>query len=280
MPPSDYDRVEQVIRYLETHWKDQPDLGELARVVDLSPFHFQRLFQRWAGVSPKKFLQYLTVEGAKRRLRESRSVLDAAYDSGLSGPGRLHDHFVAVEAMSPGEYKKGGEGMTIGYGFHASPFGEALIALTARGICGFSFVDKGGKEKAIADLKRNWKKAAFRPESQAAMEVGRRLFGRGTRQAQSKVLLKGTSFQIKVWEALLRTTPGSIVSYRDVAGWIGRPGAARAVGTAVGQNAIAYLIPCHRVIRETGILGEYRWGPARKKAILGWEGTKDLLTKP
>ncbi|HUO58457.1 MAG TPA: methylated-DNA--[protein]-cysteine S-methyltransferase [bacterium] len=274
MPSSDFHRVEKVIQHLERHWKDQPSLEELARVVDLSSFHFQRLFQRWAGVSPKKFVQYLTIENAKQRLRESRSVLDAAYDTGLSSPGRLHDLFVSVEAMSPGEYKSGGKGMTIGYGFHETPFGEALIALTVRGICGFSFVGKGGRDEALGELKRHWAKAVFQLENQKTNEVIQRLFRGQSHSNGTKLLLRGTPFQIKVWEALLRIAPGSVLSYQDVAERVGCSKAARAVGTAIGRNVVAYLIPCHRVIRESGVVGEYRWGSVRKKAILAWEGAK------
>ena len=226
---SDYQRVEKVIRHLESYWKDQPVLEELARTVDLSPFHFQRLFQRWAGISPKKFIQYLTIESAKQRLRESRSVLDAAYDSGLSGPGRLHDLFVSVEAMSPGEYKNRGSGLKIGYGFHETFFGEALIGLTDRGICGFYFVGDGGRKKALADLRRNWEKADFVLENKKISEAGRRLFSRDTHGVKTQVFLRGTPFQMKVWEALMRVPVGSMMSYRDLADRIDQPKAARAV---------------------------------------------------
>jgi AraC family transcriptional regulator of adaptative response/methylated-DNA-[protein]-cysteine methyltransferase len=239
--------------------------------VDLSPFHFQRLFKRWAGVSPKRFLQYLTVENAKRRLRESKSVMNTAYDSGLSGPGRLHDLFVSVVAMTPGEFKKAGEGLSVIYGVHSTPFGEALIALSPRGICGFSFLGPGGKKKALADLKENWPKASLEEEMEKTSRVSASLFSRYSRAARAKVLLKGTAFQLKVWEALLKIPAGSVRAYQDVAESIGRPKAARAVGTAIGKNNIAFLIPCHRVIRETGVIGEYRWGSVRKKALLAWE---------
>jgi AraC family transcriptional regulator of adaptative response/methylated-DNA-[protein]-cysteine methyltransferase len=277
MNPSDYDRIEKVIRYLEKDWESQPNLEKIARTVGLSPFHFQRLFKRWAGVSPKRFLQYLTVENAKRRLKESKSVLNTAYDSGLSGPGRLHDLFVSVEAMTPGEFKKQGRGLSISYGVHSTPFGKALIALSPRGICGFSFLGPGGKKKALADLKRNWPKASFAEEAEKTGKATDSLFSRDPKAAQTKLLLKGTLFQIKVWEALLKIPAGSVRAYQDVAESIGRPSAARAVGTAVGRNRIAFLIPCHRVIRETGAIGDYRWGSARKKALLAWEEAR--LTK-
>lgn len=270
MNSKDYERIEKVIRYLEKEWPNQPDLNQVATVVGLSPFHLQRLFKRWAGVSPKRFLQYLTVEHAKRRLKESRSVLDSAYDSGLSGSGRLHDLFVSVEAMTPGEFKRGGEGLQIQYGFHETPFGQALVATTQRGICGFSFLEKNGKSQALTDLKRNWPKAQFVGATEKTSEVVKKLFKKPASK-RLKVLLKGTSFQLKVWEALLKIPSGSVAAYQDVAKVIGKPSAARAVGTAVGQNSIAFLIPCHRVIRESGVLGDYRWGSARKKALLAWE---------
>lgn len=270
MNPKDYERIEKVIRYLEKEWPSQPDLNQAAKVVGLSPFHLQRLFKRWAGVSPKRFLQYLTVEHAKRRLKESRSVLDSAYDAGLSGPGRLHDLFLSVEAMTPGEFKKGGEGLQIQYGFHETPFGEALVAMTQRGVCGFAFLDAGGKNQALSDLKKNWPKALFVEESPETGKVVKKLFAKSAR-SRIRILLKGTSFQLKVWEALLKIPIGSVAAYQDVAQKIGKPKASRAVGTAVGQNAIAYLIPCHRVIRESGVLGDYRWGSVRKKALFGWE---------
>lgn len=274
MKPNDYSRIEKAIRYLEAHWQDQPGLEEVARATGLSLFHFQRLFQRWAGVSPKRFLQYLTAEYAKKRLRESRSVLDAAYDSGLSGPGRLHDLFVSVEAMTPGEYKSLGEGVVIECGVHPTPFGEALAAVTARGLCGFLFLEKGGEKTALAQLKHQWPKAKFISNPSATGATVQKLF-HPTRGKKLKVLLKGTPFQLKVWEALLRIPPGCLAAYKDVAKEIGEPKATRAVGTAVGRNSLAYLIPCHRVIRDSGVIGNYKWGSARKKAILAWESAKD-----
>src|SRR5581483_9135494 len=256
--------------------RSQPNLEKVARSIGLSPFHFQRLFQRWAGVSPKRFLQYLTVENAKDRLRRSRSVLDASYDSGLSGPGRLHDLFISVEAMTPGEYKTLGKGLRIQYGVHATPFGEALAAVTARGLCGFWFLGSGGERAALARLKENWPRAHFVRRPVATQKLFRLLFRKALskRPGPLKVLLKGTPFQIKVWEALLKIPTGDVLAYKDVAKRAGTPKASRAVGTAVGQNPIAYLIPCHRVIRETGVLGDYRWGSSRKKAMLAWEGAR------
>jgi AraC family transcriptional regulator of adaptative response/methylated-DNA-[protein]-cysteine methyltransferase len=274
MKETDYSRVEKAIRYIEGHWQNQPQLDEVARSIGLSPFHFQRLFQRWAGVSPKRFLQYLTVEKAKERLRESRSVLDAAYDSGLSGPGRLHDLFVSVEAMTPGEYKALGKGLRIEYGIRVTPFGEAMAATTDRGLCGFWFLGRGGEREVLSQMKKNWPGAQFVPGGDRK-EVKRIFQSDLSRKTKPiKVLLKGTPFQLKVWEALLRIPAGYLLAYKDVAERVGDSKASRAVGTAVGQNPIAYLIPCHRVIRETGALGDYRWGSTRKKALLAWEGSR------
>jgi AraC family transcriptional regulator of adaptative response/methylated-DNA-[protein]-cysteine methyltransferase len=269
---SDYDRIEKTIRYWESHFQEQPSLEEMAQFIHLSPFHFQRLFQKWAGVSPKQFIQYLTAEHAKRRLLESRSVLEAAYDAGLSGPGRLHDLMVSVEAMTPGEVKARGKGMTIKWGIQGTPFGKALVAVTPRGICGLSFAEN--PKKVLAEFKIQWPQAKWIENSTGTLKIIHQLFGTGARKREVKVLLKGTEFQIKVWEALLKIPAGFVQSYQDVAQAIQKPKASRAVGTAVGQNAVAYLIPCHRVIRETGILGDYRWGSSRKKAMLGWEAAR------
>jgi AraC family transcriptional regulator of adaptative response/methylated-DNA-[protein]-cysteine methyltransferase len=269
---NDYDRIEKTIRYLEKNFQEQPSLEEMAGFINLSPFYFQRLFQKWAGVSPKQFIQYLTAQYAKRRLLESRSVLETAYDAGLSGPGRLHDLMVSIEAMTPGEYKAKGKGMKIEWGIHYTPFGNALVAVTSRGICGLSF-DENPK-KVLAEFKNQWPQAEWIENSVGTLKTIHQIFGIGSRKRDIKVLLKGTEFQIKVWEALLKIPMGFVQSYRDVAQVIKKPKATRAVGTAVGQNSIAYLIPCHRVIRETGILGNYRWGSSRKKAMLGWEAAQ------
>ncbi len=270
MKPQDYQRVEKAIHFLSSRWREQPRLEEVAKAAGLSLFHFQRLFQRWAGVSPKRFLQYLTAEYAKERLRVSRSVLDAAYESGLSGPGRLHDLLLSVEAMTPGQYKALGEGLRVEYGAHPTPFGQALAAVTSRGICGFAFLDKRGEKAALADLKRKWPRANFILKPEATRPVVDKIF-RSKKVKGLKVLLQGTPFQLKVWEALLRIPAGNLAAYQDVAKGIGKPKAARAVGTAIGQNTIAYLIPCHRVIQETGVVGNYRWGSERKKVMLAWE---------
>jgi AraC family transcriptional regulator of adaptative response/methylated-DNA-[protein]-cysteine methyltransferase len=232
------------------------------------------LFKRWAGVSPKRFLQFLTAEHAKAALREGRSALDAALDSGLSGPGRLHDLFVAVEAVTPGEYKQAGGGLAIRYGFHPTPFGQCLLALTDRGICGLAFVDHPGPEAVLADLRRRWPGADLRRDQAGTVDTAARVFERDRRGPPLTLTLKGTNFQIKVWEALLRIPPGTLVAYGDVARHIAHPGAGRAVGSAVAQNAIAYLIPCHRVIRSSGAFGSYRWGSACKQALVGWEAAQ------
>jgi AraC family transcriptional regulator of adaptative response/methylated-DNA-[protein]-cysteine methyltransferase len=268
----DYRRVEQAIRYLEANYLDQPELEEVAASIGLSEYHFQRLFTRWVGISPKRFLQYLTKEHAKHLLRRSGDLLEAAYASGLSGPGRLHDLFVSTEAVTPGEYKQSGAGLEIRYGFHPTPFGQCLISLTARGVCGLSFVEPGAQDSALAQMRSRWRNAAFIHDPAATQPVVAQIFRPAGQPAGPMALyLNGTNFQIKVWEALLRIPSGSVVTYADIALAIGMPDAARAVGTAVGSNPIAVIIPCHRVIRKDGSYGEYHYGSARKKAILGWE---------
>lgn len=271
---TDYERIEKVIRYLKHRYVEQPDLRALARVADLSEFHFHRLFSRWAGVTPKALVKFLTARRAKELLR-GESVLDASLNAGLSGPGRLHDLLVAVDAVSPGEFKKFGDGLEIRYGFHPTPFGTCLLGATARGVCHLSFLDGGGAERrraALDECKSEWPKAVFRRDPGAARALAARIFDRGARRSEKiPVLLTGTPFRLKVWEALLKIPPGRVVSYGDVARAIGAPAACRAVGSAVGANPVAYLIPCHRVIRETGIVGDYRWGRTRKLAMLTWE---------
>jgi len=272
----DYRRIEQAIWYLERNSDQQPGLKEMAESAGLSEFHFQRLFTRWVGISPKRFLQYLTKEHAKALLEGMGSLLDATYESGLSSPGRLHDLFVTCEAVTPGEYKARGAGLRIAYGFHPSPFGECLLATTGRGICGLAFVENGEREQALERLKRRWARAQLVLEPQAtrpALDQIFRLF-QGQAGPPVRLLLSGTNFQIKVWEALLRIPPGRVVSYEDIAIQIGMSGSARAVGNAVSSNPIPVIIPCHRVIRKAGDLGGYRWGIARKKAILGWEAAR------
>jgi len=269
----DYDRVEQAIRFLDRNYQRQPSLEQVAEQVGLSPYHFQRLFKRWAGISPKRFLQYLTKERAKQLLEHSENVLSTAFDAGLSSPGRLHDLFVTYEAVTPGEYKHAGEGLNITYGFHPTPFGECLIAMTGRGICSLAFVDSAGRTAALERLKNKWSRANLVEDTDGARsaveEIWSDYFGR--KGSSLRLHLKGTNFQLKVWEALLRVPPGWLVSYQDIAVFIGMPKASRAVGRAVAGNAIAVLIPCHRVIRKLGDFGQYQWNPARKKALIGWE---------
>ena len=273
---TEYERIEKIIHYLDAHYLEQPSLKKLAKISGLSESHFHRLFARWAGTTPKSFLKFVTAKHAKELLLCSRDVLSASLESGLSGPGRLHDLMISVEAMTPGEFKSQGEGMEIRYGFHPSPFGVSLIANTKRGICFLSFTEKGGKpgqKRSIAQLRKKWPKASLIADQRKTASLMRQIF-KNKPGGHISVLLKGSSFQLKVWEALLRVPPGHVLSYADIAKAVGRPRAARAVGTALSKNQLAYLIPCHRVIRETGILGEYRWGQIRKRVLLGWEQKK------
>jgi AraC family transcriptional regulator of adaptative response/methylated-DNA-[protein]-cysteine methyltransferase len=266
---TDYERIEKVIKYLESNFKAQPSLGELAVVAGVSEFHFHRLFKRWAGTTPKSFLQFLTANHAKKMLMESRDLLSTSLESGLSGPGRLHDLLISIEAVTPGEYKAQGANVEINYGVHDSPFGKCLIGTTKRGICHLAFIDTNIKN-SIKEMKENWPKASFKSAPLETKKIFSKIFKRSGSKKISLVLY-GTPFQVKVWEALLRIPEGNILSYGDLAKLTGSPGASRAVGSALAKNAIAYLIPCHRVIRETGDFGEYHWGSARKAALLSWE---------
>lgn len=268
----DYLRIEQAILYLENHFKDQPNLDEVAANVGLSEFHFQRLFTRWAGVSPKRFLQFVTKESAKDLLDKSENLLDTTHQVGLSSLGRLHDLFVNTEAMSPGEYKSKGEGVTIRYGIHLTPFGKCLIGLTERGICHLGFV-QGSEGEAIDNLVSDWKEAKMIEDYRATAALVGPIFDLrfNTRIKPLTLHLRGTNFQLKVWEALLQIPAGSVSTYEGIASHIGNPNAVRAVGTAVGHNPIAVLIPCHRVIRKAGEFGKYRYGALRKKALLARE---------
>jgi AraC family transcriptional regulator of adaptative response/methylated-DNA-[protein]-cysteine methyltransferase len=280
MPPdnavSDYARIERAIRYLDEHRSANPSLASVAGHVGLSDSHFQRMFTRWAGVSPKRFLQHQTAQLAKHLLREQRSLLSASYEAGLSGPARLHDLIVNSEAMTPGEFQREGAGLVVQYGFHPSPFGECLMAVTPRGVCHLAFIDPVSRTAALAQLKRNWAKATFVPDQRGTRDAVARAFpAQGVREHQPLSLhVKGTNFQLKVWEALLRVPDGNITTYGDIATAIGDAGASRAVGNAVGRNPISYLIPCHRVIRAAGELGGYAWGPARKRAMLALESIR------
>ena len=263
-----YDRIEAAIRYLSEHWREQPTLDSIARGVGMSPFHFQRVFTQWAGVSPKRFVQFHTAGFAKQLLRDSRSVLATAFESGLSGPARLHDLMVTIEGMTPGEYRRGGEGVEVAWGIHESPFGDALIGATSRGICHVSFLREGGRRAAGEALRAEWADATLREDPELTASHARRVFGRGRRRGALSLIVRGTPFQVKVWEALLRIPEGAVATYSDIAAAIGHPKAVRAVGSAVGDNPIAYLIPCHRVIRSTGEFGNYGGGPERKRAML------------
>ena len=268
----DYLRIEQAIMYLENHFKDQPNLDEVAANVGLSEYHFQRLFTRWAGVSPKRFLQFVTKESAKDLLDKSENLLDTTHQVGLSSLGRLHDLFVNTEAMSPGEYKSRGEGVTIRYGIHLTPFGKCLIGLTERGICHLGFV-QGSEGEAIDNLVNDWKEAKMIEDYRTTAALVGPIFDLrfNTRIKPLTLHLRGTNFQLKVWEALLQIPAGSVSTYEGIASRIGNPNAIRAVGTAVGHNPIAVLIPCHRVIRKAGEFGKYRYGELRKKALLAYE---------
>jgi AraC family transcriptional regulator, regulatory protein of adaptative response / methylated-DNA-[protein]-cysteine methyltransferase len=274
-----YGLIERVIRDLDERYLERPSLDELAARAGLSPSHFQRLFRRWAGISPKRFLQYATAAHVRQRLHRRGSLLDVAYDSGLSGPGRLHELVTAVHAVTPAELRAGGAGVEIEWGFHDTRFGRCLLAQTDRGICRLVFVDaadggNGGAEgPALAALRDAWPAATLREDRSATRVTVRRAFG-GTAGPPPALLLNGTNFQLSVWDALLRIPAGAVASYEDVAAGIGRPAAVRAVGAAIGANAIAWLIPCHRVIRKTGAYGGYRWGLPRKRLMLAWEASR------
>ena len=280
MGSSDYSRVAQAIHYLECHATGQPNLAELAEHVGLSEFHFQRLFHRWAGVTPKDFLQCLTLNRAKALLAESRSLLDTSHEVGLSGTSRLHDLFLNVEAMTPGAFKRAGAGLAIHWGVHETPFGEALLAVTDRGLCGLSFLGDESRAESVGVLQGRWPEAVLTEDSlrtePIAAEVRARMLG-AARQPLSLVL-KGSPFQVKLWQALLAIPEGGVSSYQGLASLIDSPRASRAVGTALAMNPIGYLIPCHRVIRATGALGEYRWGRIRKQALLGVEGARAMAS--
>lgn len=272
-----YELIERAIHFIEENVRRQPGLEEIASAVGMSEYHFQRLFSSWAGISPKRFMQYLTREHAKKLLLESENLLTVTHKVGLSSLGRLHDLFITTEAVTPGEYKSGGAGVTIRYGIHHTRFGKSLIAATGRGICHLSFVDEN-EGSAIDALAAQWPRAEMIEDHKSTAPLALRIFSTPKPDSMSKtdapplkLHLRGTNFQIKVWEALLSIPAGKVVTYDQIAQQIGQPSAARAVGSAVGDNKIAYLIPCHRVIRKTGEFGNYLYGPARKKAMLAWE---------
>lgn len=270
---SDYQRIEQAIHYLKDHFREQPDLDEVARQVHVSPFHFQRMFKNWAGISPKKFLQYISVEHAKLLLQQQRSLSDASFETGLSGTSRLHDLFISIEGMTPGEYKNGGSQLQINYSFAESPFGNIIVASTAKGICHLAFADE--EKKAFTELQTRFPNAAFRQVVDAIQQNALFIFSQDWKNLSSiKLHLKGTAFQLKVWEALLKVPAGQLTTYSGIAAATGNDKASRAVGSAVGDNPVAFLIPCHRVIKSTGVIGDYHWGSDRKTAIIGWEAAK------
>ncbi|MEN9908715.1 MAG: hypothetical protein RLZZ540_1864 [Bacteroidota bacterium] len=269
-----YNRIAEAIEYIKTNFKEQPNLDEVANKVHLSPFHFQRLFSEWAGTSPKKFLQFTTLEYAKTLLKENQaSLFDTAHETGLSGTGRLHDLFINIEGMTPAEYKNGGKNLIINYSFTESPFGNILIASTEKGICYMAFVDD--ENFAFSTMQNYFPNAHFRPMTDSIQQNALYIFTHDwTKLNQIKLHLKGTDFQLKVWQTLLKIPMGQLTTYGTIANKIENPNASRAVGTAIGSNPVAFLIPCHRVIQSTGMFGGYMWGNTRKTAIIGWEGTK------
>jgi len=268
-----YKRIAEAIEYIKTNFKDQPNLDEVAQKVHLSPFHLQRLFTEWAGTSPKKFLQYTTVEYAKTLLKNQATLFETAYETGLSSTGRLHDLFINIEGMTPAEYKNGGKNLSINYSFSESPFGTILVASTEKGICYMAFADD--ENVAFSAMQEQFTNASFRQFFDAIQQDALYIFTHdSTKLNEIKLHLKGTDFQLKVWQALLKIPMGQLTTYGAIANTIENPNASRAVGTAIGSNPVAFLIPCHRVIQATGLLGGYRWGTTRKTAIIGWERTK------
>jgi AraC family transcriptional regulator of adaptative response/methylated-DNA-[protein]-cysteine methyltransferase len=272
----DYDAVRRAIAFISESWRTQPDIEAMADAAHLTPDELHHLFRRWAGLTPKAFMQALTLDHAKRLLRDSASVLDAAYDSGLSGPGRLHDLFVTHEAMSPGEWKKGGAGTTLRYGIHPSPFGVAVVIASERGLAGLAFADEGGEQAALDDMIRRWPQADYVPDQEATAGLAKRIFDSSQWRADRplRVVLIGTDFEVRVWETLLKVPMGRATTYSDVANDIESPKASRAVGAAVGKNPISFVVPCHRVLGKSGALTGYHWGITRKQAMIGWESAR------
>jgi AraC family transcriptional regulator, regulatory protein of adaptative response / methylated-DNA-[protein]-cysteine methyltransferase len=272
----DFRRIEEAIRFVETHYKSQPTLDQMAKSVYMSKFHFNRLFKRWTGVTPLQFMQSLTLKHTKAKLDESYSLLDASLSAGLSGPGRLHDLFVSFEAMTPGEYKRLGAGLEIQYGFAATPFGECLLATTARGICHLGFVQHNERAESFKQLQISWPEAKFVKNMNRSAEIINQIFNIDPlkKQRPFHLHLKGTNFQVNVWRALLSIPEGRVVCYQDIAVYMGHPTAFRAVANAIAINPIGYLIPCHRVIAKNGATHRYRWGSIRKKALIGYEAAR------
>ena len=270
---ADYDVVRRAIGHIRKHWREQPEIDAIAEAAGVTPTELHHLFRRWAGLTPKAFLQALTLDGARQLLRDSASVLDATYEVGLSGPGRLHDLFVTHEAMSPGEWKSGGDGLTVRFGFHPSPFGKALVMATERGLAGLAFADAGEEEASLADMKRRWPKASYVADPARTAPIARRIFdpSQWREDRPLRVVLIGTDWEVRVWEALLKIPMGKVATYSGIAGKVCTPNAARAVGAAVGKNPVSFVVPCHRVIGKAGALTGYHWGITRKQAMLGWE---------
>ena len=270
---SDYEVVRRAIGHIRSHWREQPEIETIAEAAGVTPTELHHLFRRWAGITPKAFLQALTLDGARRLLRDSASVLDATYEVGLSGPGRLHDLFVTHEAMSPGEWKAGGEGLTIRFGLHPSPFGTALIMATERGLAGLALADRGEEQSALTDMKSRWPKARYVEDPATTAAFAKRIFDPSQWRPSEplRVILIGTDWEVRVWEALLKIPMGKVATYSAIAGKVRTPSAARAVGAAVGKNPICFVVPCHRVIGKSGELTGYHWGITRKRAMLGWE---------
>ena len=272
-----YNRIAAAIHYLQLNFKAQPDLDEVAASIHLSPFHFQRMFLEWAGVTPKKFLQYLTIEHAKAMLKTGQppSLFDTALESGLSGTGRLHDLFISIEGMTPGEFKNGGIDLSINYSFAESPFGDLLVASTPKGICHMAFADD--QQNAFSELKQQFPNAVFRQMMDLVQQNALFIFTHDwSKLSEIKLHLKGTAFQLKVWQTLLSIPMGKLSTYGSIAALLDKPSASRAVGTAVGDNPVAFLIPCHRVIRSSGVSGGYHWGNTRKAAMIGWEAARTM----
>jgi AraC family transcriptional regulator of adaptative response/methylated-DNA-[protein]-cysteine methyltransferase len=270
---TDYERIEMAIHYLRENFTQQPDLDKVAKQVHVSPFHFQRMFKEWAGVSPKKFLQYISTEHAKTLLKQNLSLNEVSFETGLSGSSRLHDLFIAIEGMTPGEYKNGGEQLQINYSFAESPFGNIIVASTAKGVCHLAFAND--EKAAFDELQRLFPNAAFRQMVDTIQQNALFIFTQDWKNLSNiKLHLKGTAFQLKVWQALLKIPLGGLSTYSSIATATGNPNASRAVGTAIGDNPVAFLIPCHRVIKSTGSIGQYHWGSNRKTAIIGWESAK------
>ena len=272
----DYDIVRQTLAYITDHWRRQPSVEDMAEHVGLSPSHLHHLFRRWCGLTPKAFLQAITLDAARALLRDEATVLDTAYEVGLSGPGRLHDLFVTHEAMSPGDFKTGGEGVVMSFGFHPSPFGKAIVVATDRGLAGLGFCDPGEEPAALADMAGRWPRARLVENTVVTAPLAARIFDPQAWCGDTplRVVLIGTDFEVRVWETLLRIPMGKATTYSTIAGHIGKPSAARAVGAAVGKNPISFVVPCHRVLGRSGALTGYHWGVTRKQAMLGWEAAQ------